>query len=113
MNTKRENDDRSVSYEDSILEFLKDPEEALAYLRISLLDEDPRIFLTALGRVAKANGGITVLAKRTGLNRENLYRTLSSNGNPKLANIDAVLKALGMKLSVEREAKPAARRKAA
>ncbi len=113
MNTKRKKDERSVSYEEYLIESLKDPDEAFAYLKISILDDDPRIFLTALRRVAKANGGISVLAKRTGLNRENLYRTLSAKGNPKLANIDAVLKALGMKLSVERVEKPAARRKAA
>jgi probable addiction module antidote protein len=113
MNTKKVKNERSVSYEEDLLESLKDPEEALAYLRVSLLDEDPRIFLIALGHVAKANGGLSVLAKRTGLNRENLYRTLSPKGNPKLTNIDAVLKSLGMKLSVERDEKPVARRKAA
>ena len=105
-------DNRSVSYEEYLIEALKDPKEALAYLRVSIAHDDPRMFLVALGHVAKANGGLSVLAKRTGLNRENLYRTLSSKGNPKFANIDAVLKSLGMKLTVERDEKPATRRKA-
>jgi probable addiction module antidote protein len=112
MSTKKSKRKTSVRYEEDLLNSLKDREEALAYLKVSLQDDDPRMFLVALGRVAKANGGLTVLAERTGLNRENLYRTLSPKGNPKLANIDAVLRSLGMKLSVEQAAKPARRRAA-
>lgn len=91
----------SVSYEEELIEALKDPREAAAYLKISLDDEDPRIFLNALGRVARANGGLSQLARKSGLNRENLYRTLSPKGNPKLDSIGAVLRSLGLKLSVE------------
>ena len=54
----------TASYEEELLKELKKPEEALAYLKISFEDEDPSIFLTALGRVAKANGGLSTLAKR-------------------------------------------------
>ena len=102
----------TTSYEEELLEDLKKPEEALAYLKVSFEDDDPSIFLTALGRVAKANGGLSVLAKRTGLNRENLYRTLSAKGNPKLNNIDALLRTFGMKLTVEGIPKPIQRRAA-
>ena len=101
-----------VSYEELLLEDLKDPVEAAAYLKISMEDEDPRIFLKALSRVAKANGGVALLAKKTGLNRENLYRTLSSKGNPKLESIDAMLRSFGMRLSVE-QVTPQRRRRAA
>jgi probable addiction module antidote protein len=93
---------RSASYEKELRASLKNPDEALAYLRVSFQDDDPRIFLTALRRVAQANGGFTELAARTGLNRENLYRTLSPTGNPKLGNIEAILRSFGMKLTVER-----------
>ena len=92
----------SVSYEDELIEALKDPKRAASYLQISLEDPDPRIFLVALNRVARANGGISLLSKNTGLNRENLYRTLSPKGNPKIDSVGAVLRSLGMKLSVER-----------
>ena len=80
---------------------MNEPCEAAAYLKISLEDEDPRIFLNALGRVARANGGLSLLARKTGLNRENLYRTLSPKGNPKIDSVGAVLRSLGLKLSVE------------
>jgi probable addiction module antidote protein len=102
-----------VSYEELLLEDLKDPNEAALYLKVSMEDEDPSIFLTALARVAKANGGLTLLAKRTGLNRENLYRALSPKGNPKLDNIDAMLRSFGMRLSVEQIEKPRRHRRAA
>jgi probable addiction module antidote protein len=102
MSTKKTNKRKTtVSYDDEILPYLTDPDEAAQYLKVSLEDEDPRIFLLALSRVAKANGGVGMLAKRTGLNRENLYRTLSTKGNPKLSNIDSILKTFGLRLSIE------------
>ncbi len=90
-----------MSYEDELLEDLKNPSEAAAYLKVCLEDEDPRVFLIALGQVARANGGFALLSRNTGLNRENLYRTLSPKGNPKIESVGAVLRSLGMKLSVE------------
>ncbi len=101
-----------VPYDTVLQEILKDPAEALSYLQVSFEDEDPRIFLLALADVAKAHGGLQVLAKKTGLNRESLYRTLSLKGNPKLQSIDAILHSLGMRLSVE-PLTPAKRKKAA
>ena len=44
---------------------------------------------------------MSVLAERTGLSRETLYRTLSKNGNPRLDTLTAILGALGLRLSVE------------
>jgi probable addiction module antidote protein len=94
---------RVSSYDDWLSEHLsKNPELAMGYLQDAFEDEDPRMFLLALARVAKAQGGLAALAKKTGLNRETLYRTLSLKGNPKLQSIDAILRSLGMRLSVER-----------
>ena len=41
------------------------------------------------------------LAKRSRLNRENLYRTLSEEGNPRLESLVSILSALGYHLSIE------------
>lgn len=41
------------------------------------------------------------VAAEAGISRESLYRTLSANGSPTLKTLLAVLKAVGMKLSVE------------
>ena len=40
------------------------------------------------------------IAKKTGLNREALYRTLSKGGNPQLRSLAAILGATGLRLSV-------------
>ena len=40
--------------------------------------------------------------KRTGLNRESLYKMLSEEGNPRLSSLSAIFDALGFKLSFAR-----------
>jgi probable addiction module antidote protein len=64
------------------------------------------IFLKALRNVAEARR-MAVVAKRAGVNRETLYRTLSADGNPSLETYEAVLRALGL----EYEFKPKLRGK--
>jgi probable addiction module antidote protein len=58
------------------------------------------VFLRALRNVAEAFQ-MSSVAEDAGVNRENLYRMLSGSGNPKLRSLLAVLKALGLHLSVE------------
>lgn len=92
-------------YRDYLIETLQDPEEATAYLQVALeeyqADHDTAALLIALRSVAEAQGGLSELARRTRLNRQNLYRTLSSNGNPKLNTLGTILNGLGYRLSVE------------
>jgi probable addiction module antidote protein len=51
------------------------------------------------GAVARARGGMTELARNTGISREALYRALSEDGNPELGTALKVMHALGVKLS--------------
>ena len=93
---------RPIPYEDLLYQDLQDPEEAVAYLNAALDDEcaqGAEVFLLALRDVAKARG-IKQLAQDTQLSRESLYRTLSRKGNPRFSTLEAVLKSLGLKLSV-------------
>ncbi|NOX60804.1 MAG: putative addiction module antidote protein [Chloroflexi bacterium] len=90
----------SVSYEEGLLQDLRNPEEAAAYLNAALEEGSQEVFLLALRDVAKARG-ISQLAQDTSLNRENIYRILSDNGNPQLSSLKALLEALGLKLAVE------------
>lgn len=53
----------------------------------------------ALGVVARAKG-MTEMASKTGLSREQLYRSLSADGNPTLKTILSVMKAIGFSLAV-------------
>jgi probable addiction module antidote protein len=102
---------KSKSYQDDLLESLKDPREAVEYLNAALHDGDPEVFLIALRDVAEALGGVSSLSKKTKLNRENLYRMLSKRGNPQLQSLSMLLEALGFKLSVEVKSKPRSRKR--
>jgi probable addiction module antidote protein len=92
----------SVAHDDTVIRRLrKDPHFAAAYLKAALEDEDdPRVLLIALRHLAQARG-IAKVAKAAGIERESLYRALSTRGNPRLSTLVAVTKAIGLKLTVE------------
>jgi len=93
---------RSRPYQEHLNEALADPLEAAAYLNAAMEERDKELFLLALRNVAEARlGGMSKLAKTSGLNRESLYRMLSGKGNPELKSLDRLLHALGLKISVE------------
>lgn len=75
------------------------------YLADVLSDGDARALPLALRTVADVLG-MAELARRTGLNRETLYRTLSERGNPRLDTLDAILRAFGLRLSVQPAPQP-------
>jgi DNA-binding phage protein len=52
--------------------------------------------------MTKAFGGVQSVAEKANLNPTQLYRTLSEQGNPELRSLSAILKAMGLRLSVER-----------
>lgn len=84
-------------------EFLTSEDDIVRYLNIWMEDGTPQEIARALGDVARSKG-MTEIAKRTGLGRQALYNALSENGNPTLETLMAVLSALGLRLSVTRDA---------
>ena len=60
---------------------------------------DPALVAAALGDVARAKG-MARIAKAAGLGRESLYKALSQDGNPQLATVLKVLRALGLKVKI-------------
>lgn len=99
---------RSASYDDLLIELLRDEDRAVAYVNAALEERDPRIFLIALRAITQAQGGVAKVAARAGLNRESLYRALSEKGNPSVQTLSAVLESLGARLQIARIRKPAA-----
>jgi probable addiction module antidote protein len=89
------------SFDDLIVDNMRDPEYAVAYLQ-DALDESIEDFLRALGKYVKANGGIAKCSENAGISREALYRMLSETGNPEFRSIMSVLKACRLHLSIER-----------
>lgn len=93
-------------YREAFVEELRNkPKEMETYLEIALEafeeDGDAEALLLALRTVAEAKGGVPALAERVGMNRQSLYKALSSAGNPRLSTIGAILHGLGYRLSLE------------
>lgn len=80
----------------------QDAEFAAEYLKAAIEDTDePKVLLIALRQIAEARGGMAKVAKAAGVERESLYRALSSQGNPRLSTLRAVAKAVGLRLTLE------------
>ncbi len=80
-------------------EVLTSDARIIAYLEEAFADGDPGLIASAIGDVARARN-ISAIARDTGLTRETLYRAFSPGGNPTLATMSAVVKALGLQLSI-------------
>ncbi len=78
---------------------LKTDKDISQYLEAVFEEGDPALVAHALGIVARAKG-MTKIARATGLGRESLYKALSPGGNPELATVLKVMRALGLKLKV-------------
>ena len=70
------------------------------YLTNAFMDDDPAVFVTALGHVAKAKG-LAKLSQDTGLNRESLYKALSGKSKPKWDTVQRIIKALNIQIHLE------------
>ena len=78
-------------------EHLETAEELAAYLNAALEEGDMRLILATLGDIARARR-MAVVAQETGLGRESLYKSLSTEGNPEFITILKVMRAVGLRL---------------
>ena len=76
---------------------LRSREDMAAYLEAALEDGDATAVAAALGDIARASG-MSGIAREAGLGRESLYKALSHGGNPELATVLKVVRALGLRL---------------
>ena len=90
------------NFNEYLYERLQDPEFAVVYLQ-DALDESVEEFLIALRKYVQANGGVTQCAEKTQLAREAIYKMLSEQGNPELRSVYAILKSLGLTLTIARK----------
>lgn len=79
-------------------EYLDDSESIAAYMSDALESDDPAFVADALGVVARARG-MSEVARKAGVSRESLYRSLSQDGNPEFGTVLRVIRALGLRLS--------------
>jgi probable addiction module antidote protein len=93
---------RDRSHDEAVAEvFRADPKVAVELLNAILEDGDQGELLIALRQMSKAFGGVSTIAEKADLNPTQLYRTLSEQGNPELASLARILKAMGFRLAVQ------------
>jgi probable addiction module antidote protein len=98
---------KSSSFQDHLLQNLKEDDQ-LVFLHIKEALEDPDLnekndyayLVKAIGDVALARGK-TELAEKAGLSRQGLHKILNGESVPNIQNIMAILKAIGLRFSVE------------
>lgn len=83
-------------------DYLKSEEDIAAYLEAVMEEggDDPAYIARALGVLARA-GNMTALAEEVGMSRVGLNKALSGEGNPTLATVLKVARALGLRISFQ------------
>ena len=79
---------------------LLDDEEIAVFMADALETGDSAYIAKALVVIARAKG-MSTISQQTGLSREQLYRSFSDKGNPTLKTTLAVMKALGLGLTIK------------
>jgi HTH-type transcriptional regulator/antitoxin HigA len=85
--------------------FRKHPEEIDDYLAMIFeeyaKDDDIGALLSSLRTVSRAKG-ITTIAEETGMTRKGVQKALSEHGNPKFESINAIMQAMGYRLTPQK-----------
>ena len=81
--------------------YKNDPVFARQVINTILAEGGQRELLIVLRQMAKACDGMQAVAEQANLNPTQFCRTLSAGGNPALSSFSAILKAIGMRLSVQ------------
>jgi|WetSurMetagenome_2_1015567.scaffolds.fasta_scaffold944642_1 probable addiction module antidote protein len=90
------------NFDDLVVEQLrKDVKFREEYIKQTLEEDDPQSLILCLRRLVNAVGGVGLVAKETGFNRTQLYRTLSEHGRPEYLTLNKILSFLGMHFTVE------------
>jgi probable addiction module antidote protein len=77
-----------------------DSQEMIAgFLADALSDDDPEVFIAALSCVAKARR-MSDIAKKTGLNRESLYKAMKPGSKLRFETVQKVIGCFGLRLTV-------------
>jgi len=91
---------RDITYDAELLNGLKDPVEAAAFIEAVMDLNDPDALKLAMRKVAQAHG-MAEISRRAELGEKTLFRALSLSGNPRLDTVNKVLNAVGLRLTVK------------
>jgi probable addiction module antidote protein/putative addiction module killer protein len=98
MATRARKTERFARYDSA--DYLKTPEDVAEYLVAAFEEggDDAAYMAHVIGVAARAHGGMTKLAKETGMTRAGLYKALSKDGNPSFETIVKAMRVLGVRL---------------
>jgi probable addiction module antidote protein len=84
-----------------ISDYLDTPERRAGFLAAVIEESNGDAYLIskALGHIAKAQG-MAKVAKKSGLSREGLYKTLSGERNPSFGTLFKIMTALGLQIHI-------------
>jgi probable addiction module antidote protein len=83
-----------------IYEHLETEKDVEGFLEAAFAENDPEFIIEALGIAAKARKIMSKAAKRAGVTREGLYKSLSKNGTPAFETVLNVVNSFGYKLAL-------------
>ena len=98
MATRTRKTERFARYDSA--DYLRTPEDVAEYLAAAFEKDggDAAYMAHFIGVAARAHGGMTNLAKETGMSRAGLYKALSKDGNPSFDTIVKAMRVLGVRL---------------
>ncbi len=82
-----------------IAEYLNSDEDIRGFLQEVAGTGNTEDFIHALNIAARAKG-MTEVAKKAGVSRASLYKSLSENGNPRFETVNRIIDALGCKIAI-------------
>lgn len=95
------------NYKNHLIEKLKDPDYASAYLNACLAEsfetKDMGIFQLAVRDVVEAHGGMKKVSSKMEVSRESFYRSLSNKGNARFSTLTNAIRACGLQLEFRSE----------
>lgn len=91
---------KSTSYHEKLIQDLKNPLEAAAYIEVVLEEGDPKMLSKALKNVIEAYGGVDQLSAQVKELYNKLDQMLSDKGEIEFYSLNSVLDALGLHLAV-------------
>jgi len=93
---------RGTKFQEDLERKLLNSDFAADYLAAAIAEDDEEFLSEALAKVVKAHGA-TRVAEESGIARQALYKMLSSEGNPSFKNVNKLLEAVGLELTIKKK----------
>ncbi|MFN6516944.1 MAG: DNA-binding protein [Nostoc sp. CreGUA01] len=92
---------KSTSYHEKLIQDLKNPLEAAAYIEVVLEEGDPKMLSKALKNVIEAHGGVDQFSAQVKELYNKLEQVLSNKGEIEFYSLNSLLDNLGLHLAVK------------